>query len=136
MIWEELRSRLAATMDIGEATTTLSLDIELPPLPTAEEIAAFAPATSDVFNTGVATILGCDYRYGFSSFVDDQGVATIRECLQEASHRSVIFSSISISVPIQISGSAKKVTSCAILVSFGIREHWSCLAARQAGQTC
>jgi hypothetical protein len=41
MIWEELRSLLAATMDIGEATTTLSLDIELPPLPTAEEIALF-----------------------------------------------------------------------------------------------
>jgi hypothetical protein len=29
MIWEELRSPLAATMDIGETTTTLSLDIEL-----------------------------------------------------------------------------------------------------------
>jgi hypothetical protein len=63
-------------------------------LPTAEEIAAFAPATSDVFNTGVAAILGCDYKYGFSSFVVDQGVATIRESLQEAMHRSVISAQI------------------------------------------
>jgi hypothetical protein len=45
MIWEELRRRIAATMDIGEAAMTLSLNIELPPLPTQEKKCSFCTST-------------------------------------------------------------------------------------------
>ncbi|GKY90331.1 hypothetical protein MPSEU_000007100 [Mayamaea pseudoterrestris] len=90
MILGELRSQIAALLDIGEATTDLSNTIVLSDEPTNETIASFQQSTADSKNMGVRSILGRDYKFGFSSFVDDQAVAATRDTILNAITRSVI----------------------------------------------
>ncbi|GKZ00904.1 hypothetical protein MPSEU_001042100 [Mayamaea pseudoterrestris] len=90
----ELRSLIAATLDIGQATTDLSDNIILSDPPSAAESAGFGQSLRDRYNQGTRKLLGPDYKFGFSSFVDDQGVAAIGPDIREAVHRSVIAASI------------------------------------------
>ncbi|GKY97509.1 hypothetical protein MPSEU_000709100 [Mayamaea pseudoterrestris] len=90
MILGELRGHIAATLDIGSATTDLSDNIHLSPAITPQEQATIVAAVRYCYNTGTSAILGPDYKYGFSSFVDDQGVVATRANIREAIHRSVI----------------------------------------------
>ncbi|GKY95479.1 hypothetical protein MPSEU_000509500 [Mayamaea pseudoterrestris] len=90
MILGELRGHIAATLDIGNASTDLSENITLGAELDAAGKSSIVSAVQDRYNNGSRAILGQDYKFGFSSFVDDQAVVTTRPFIREAIHRSVI----------------------------------------------
>ncbi|GKY98113.1 hypothetical protein MPSEU_000769100 [Mayamaea pseudoterrestris] len=89
MILGELRGHIAATLDIGNASTDLSENITLGAELDAAGKSSIVSAVQDRYNNGSRAILGQDYKFGFSSFVDDQAVVPQGRS-REAIHRSVI----------------------------------------------